>query len=107
MENEKRLIDANTADVESIPCYYGGHCTTEDVQEWLNEQPTVDAMEVVHGRWIMDEYKHQYCCSVCGTVQPYDSIEDYIDPDILYYDYWDCNYCPYCGAKMDGGNKDG
>lgn len=47
MATEKRLIDANAADVERIPCYYGDQCHTEDVQEWLNEQPTVDAVEVV------------------------------------------------------------
>ena len=41
MANEKRrLIDANAADVNEIPCYYDDYCTTEDVQHWLNEQPT-------------------------------------------------------------------
>ena len=47
MATEKRLIDANAADVERIPCYYGDRCYTEDVQAWLDEQPTVDAVEVV------------------------------------------------------------
>ena len=89
MTNEKRLIDANAADVERIPCYYGDHCYTEDVQEWLNEQPTVDAVEVVHGRWIKRNngigYMPLYECSVCGK-------------------YWDddMNFCGECGAKMDG-----
>ena len=46
MKNEKRFIDANAADVNEIPCYYDEYCTTEDVQHWLNEQPTVDAVEV-------------------------------------------------------------
>ena len=43
----KRLIDANAADVDEISCYYGGQCYLEDVQQWLDEQPTVDAVEVV------------------------------------------------------------
>lgn len=43
----KRLIDANAADVERIYCTYGSHCTLEDVQQWLDEQRTVDAVEVV------------------------------------------------------------
>lgn len=37
-----RLIDADKADVEQIGCFYGAECRLEDVQEWLDEQPTVD-----------------------------------------------------------------
>ena len=53
-------------------------------------QPTVDAVPVRHGHWTDDtgiEGAWNYC-SVCG--------EQAID---LY------DYCPNCGAKMDG--KDG
>ena len=51
--------------------------------------PRVDAKEVVHGRWIYEPveftYKKDIKCSVCGR---------YVDePE---------NYCPNCGAKMDG-----
>lgn len=45
MTNKMRLIDANKADVEYISCYYGDHCYIDDVQEWLDEQPTIDAIE--------------------------------------------------------------
>ena len=47
----------------------------------------VDAVPVVHGRWI----KHCACveCSVCGYVCWADSAPTY-------------DYCPNCGAKMDG-----
>ena len=38
-----RLIDADAADVDKIMCYYSGHCRIEDVQEWLDDQPTIDA----------------------------------------------------------------
>lgn len=37
-----RYIDAEKADVESISCFYGSECRIEDVQEWLDEQPTAD-----------------------------------------------------------------
>ena len=37
-----RLIDADKADVERINCFYGSECRIADVQEWLDEQPTVD-----------------------------------------------------------------
>lgn len=46
--------------------------------------------EVVHGRWVnpyMNRYGHPcHCCSVCG----------------FKASYQDKNYCPNCGAKMDG-----
>lgn len=58
--------------------------------------PHVDAVEVVHGEWSTIE--DDYCgltalqCSECN--QEY-WFED--EPPIKIY-----NYCPNCGAKMDG-----
>lgn len=51
--------------------------------------PAADVAPVVHGRW---EYDHwcEFKCSVCGAwskSEPYRGKE---------------NYCPNCGAKMDG-----
>lgn len=40
-----RLIDADKADVERISCFYGSECRIKDVQEWLDEQPTVTPCE--------------------------------------------------------------
>ena len=37
-----------------------------------------------------------YSCSECGMTCPYDVQADAIE-------YWACNYCPHCGAKMYGG----
>lgn len=36
-----------------------------------------------------------YSCSVCGKTCPYNIVADMIV-------YWPCNYCPNCGAKMNG-----
>ena len=57
--------------------------------------PSADVAPVVHGRWVqtkatfMNECED---CSVCG-----------------YRTVWGhrYNYCPNCGAKMDGGEKSG
>ena len=62
--------------------------------------PAANVVSVVHARWIMDEYTHQYRCSNCNRVQPYDTC-DATDPNHPIYDYWDCNFCPECGAIMD------
>lgn len=54
--------------------------------------PTVDVAPVVHGRWIED---HDYLkCPECGVMVKW---------DFTFFDIGDWNYCPNCGAKMDGG----
>jgi hypothetical protein len=71
----------------------------------MEEAPTVDAVEVVHGRWINSKGEivplDEGCpvsscnCNVCGEW-------------LTASDEYACigKYCPNCGAKMDGGNED-
>ena len=54
--------------------------------------PTADVTPVRHGRW--EKQSGLYSCSECGKTCPYDVQADVIE-------YWACNYCPNCGAKMD------
>ena len=62
----------------------------------IEQAPRVDAVEVVHGRWVLQRYYggvrkgmiSRVICSECG------------------YPNEKTNYCPSCGAKMDGGNED-
>ena len=68
------------------------------IKKYIDEATSVDAVEVVHGRWIMgiDEADYDYgVCSVCGFAER----EHF---PTLYTP----NYCPNCGAKMDGERKD-
>lgn len=58
--------------------------------------PAADVVPVVHGRW--EKQRGLYSCSECGKTCPYDVQADVIE-------YWACNYCPNCGAKMDGQQK--
>ena len=113
MATEKRLIDANAFlrllklvvyDFFEV-CHTNGLLTNkarvgysiETIEEALNQIKTVDAVEVVHGEWATIE--DDYCgltalqCSECN--QEY-WFED--EPPTKIY-----NYCPNCGAKMDGG----
>lgn len=68
-----------------------------NVFNWLSEwfeivdAPQVDAVEVVHGRWVSDKADILFHCSVCET-----QISTDWDYDDLIW-----NYCPNCGAKMD------
>ena len=56
----------------------------------------VDAL-MKHGEWIDNKAAFHFVCSECGCTvrmdkgQVFDRIED------------EYNYCPNCGAKMDGG----
>lgn len=70
----------------------------------VEDIPAADVAPVVHGRWTAQEETclpqfftlHDrivgYICSNCGN----EAIE-YVD------DYFLSDYCPNCGAKMDGG----
>lgn len=49
--------------------------------------PSADVVKVKHGRWIkQDETFLNFQCSACGVRN--------------HHTQWD--YCPCCGAKMDG-----
>ena len=95
MENEKRLIDADALSVQVLDASYWDNQDEDVIWNLVQDAPTVDAVEVVHGRWVnpyINRYGHPcHCCSVCG----------------FKASYQDKNYCPNCGAKMDGGKKDG
>lgn len=61
----------------------------------FDEFPTADVAPVVHGKWIED---HDYLkCPECGVMVKW---------DFTFFDIGNWNYCPNCGAKMNGGNDD-
>ena len=72
MANEKRLIDANAL-LEKLSRMIE-YCKTDNkvngltalfqVGDAVMDCPTVDAVEVVHGRWNMDEEMYAWNCSV-------------------------------------------
>ena len=65
------------------------------VMRHIIEAKREDAVPVVHGRWIdrtkniRGFYDYRYDCSVCEHIFWHGGIENF-------------NYCPNCGAKMDG-----
>ena len=98
---EKRLIDA--VRYERILQGFAGHLLeagkTEAAEavntliKGLKLEPTVDVVEVVHGRWEPRQDVIGFVrCSVCHDCNIYG---DWADGK-----KW--NYCPNCGAKMDG-----
>ena len=59
----------------------------------LNQFPCADVAPVRHGRWVSVPHKLARVCSVCNRDEPY----KFADTDADVYDY-----CPHCGAKLDG-----
>ena len=59
----------------------------------LFDIPTAEVVEVKHGEWEKFEIPHMMRCSECGVS----------DLDIHRTKF---DFCPYCGAKMDGGNAE-
>ena len=115
MATEKRLIYAEDAMkwiIESKVPETGAF--TKGINKGLNIAlstlgnnevlPTVDAVEVVHGRWV-DRYGGKYAnplyeCSECKKKAPYKFEDDSLHIGLWLQDLTD--YCPNCGAKMDG-----
>ena len=76
---------------------YGTFTTERSIyltaREKVQNIPAADVAEVVHGRWIdngSNGYKWAFICSKCGYIDGYPFDDRY-------------NFCPDCGAKMDGG----
>ena len=95
MANNNHLIDVQTAKAFIAANWPNDPLLKQIVFNLLDKLPTVDSVEVVHGRWIEKPYllgTTRYC-SICG--------QNYGMPHGVF------NYCPNCGAKMDEGNEDG
>lgn len=85
-----------------------------EARKLMEDAPAVDAAPVVHGRWVM---KHVHR----GGMRRYTGFDDFgeehtinVDERVEYDDRYcsECgkqsadnflNFCPYCGAKMNGG----
>ena len=92
-----RIIDADALMNAHIECpehisFFDFGEMVELFLQTVDEQPTIDAVPVVHGEWILSHEDVDGSpftgerCSIC--------------------DWWKSmgvyNYCPNCGAKMDG-----
>ena len=75
--NDKARVDELTASIAAVV-----------------NAPTIDAVEVVHGRWLdCENYNDIRQCSECGLIR-----------NIYKQEGW--KYCPNCGTKMDANDMD-
>lgn len=88
MSSKKRLIDANELIKEANADGAYGYVDAKQIAD----APTIDAVPARHGKW----EPGNPICPVCGG----NKFKD-LDADI--WSDWMPDFCPNCGAKMDGG----
>lgn len=87
-----RLIDADADNLIARINNNFGAVTRFIIKSILKDAPTIEAEPVRHGRWVHAKtyYDADECnCSLCGQLMT-TKIGNRM------------NYCPNCGAKMDG-----
>lgn len=98
--SEKKYIDADLLKTEICKNkIMSRELITQRILHIIDNQPTADVAEVMHGKWIdvplnvyndmygMNKYNLRTKCSVCEYAMP--------------REYPRFNICPNCGAKMD------
>ena len=88
MDVREKLINANDL-LNAIRDDYninGAHFSR--IRRHIEDAPAVDAVEVVHGRWLCvdTDTEHFFLCNRCKKKE-----------------FLQSNYCRSCGAKMDLG----
>lgn len=86
------LTDQNIARNFDNVCDGEIHQTKRAAIRIIANLPAVDAAPVVHARWI--DYKDEHQCSKC---REFTIVDFYVWKNMPF------DYCPNCGANMDGG----
>lgn len=93
MSYTKRLIDAKSLERQIKNAFSKDNpYLMGQMLRWIRMQAKVDAVEVVHAKWLKNGW-NDYSCSACRC-------------NLIGHGASGWNYCPNCGAKMDGGNED-
>ena len=80
-------------------------CPLDEVDVVIDAAPTLDYAPVRHGEW--DDKIVPFCnvCSVCKVFVDRACFPTVRHKGILMPKIGALNYCPNCGAKMDGGKE--
>lgn len=70
-----------------------------DVNYFITNAPAADVVEVRHARW-KDNH-----CTACGMMPMGEEIWDSCEFAPPKFEFF-MDFCPCCGAKMDGGSDD-
>lgn len=93
----ERLQEAFNADLQHLQSI--DEHTVNLVLIEIDEAPAADVAEVKRGKWIKSHWRNSVSCANCSICR----FEAY------HYDFQGVqktyNYCPNCGAKMDGDEE--
>lgn len=88
-------IEKNVAIARVTALEIGNPCATmTDAKRQIADTRPADVAPVVHGQWVSVAGKRDRICSRCLRNEPYKNADD--DAEVF-------EFCPHCGAKMDGG----
>lgn len=100
-----RLIDAEVLQKHLDDVMHDELCDPDHkkacfaISIYVDGMPTIEAEPVRHGEWtpinLYCNHAREFKCSACG-----ESV--YYDHDTRFCEY---DFCPNCGAKMDGGDS--
>ena len=97
IENTKRYHGAvYTKDVFAESLQEIPYLQAAKVLREVSDDPAADVAPVINGRWVSKNthgYDWVFVCSNCGYVDGYPFNDRH-------------NFCPNCGAKMNGGKND-
>ena len=84
------------AAIDGADDWDGGYSPEREryIREHMAKVSAVDAVPVVHARWI--DYKDDHQCSAC---------KEHTIVDVYTWEAIQFEFCPYCGAKMDGERR--
>lgn len=85
-----RLIDAKRLEANIKEAFLENPVVMGIMLRWIRKQPTADVAPVVHGRWVT-HYRS-------GTTVA----EGYVSTCCDMWNNRKSDYCPNCGARMDG-----
>lgn len=92
-EQLKAMESYNTS-----PMYRRGY---DDCVEAILKAPAADVVPVVHGRWLHSG------CEECSGLEVVKCSECNHEAFAIAFYVCNGNYCPSCGARMDGGVDNG
>lgn len=99
-------------DLDKIPFVVGFDAKTDEeirlvTKKQLDDIPTADVVEVRHGKWLS---AYEYALKIGATGELIENAKNdkrwkfccHCEQPVK----WDYNYCPTCGAKMDGRSEE-
>ena len=95
-----KYVNADELFQEDFTDFWHDKADQKVFENILIDAPTADVVEVRHGKWKIkqDDFYCEYMMCSCCKEEFYPDDADTVDTTP--------NYCPNCGAKMDGERKE-